>query len=86
MATRAWKRPGSPIARHASALIASTLIGLTTLLPASAQGAKNKQLAAECDAAVKKEKDWDEFAKRRFLEQCLQGGAKPPKTSPTEKR
>lgn len=65
--------------RYLVALLAGTLLMVAAISqPAAAQGAKDKQRAAECDEQIKKQKDWDEFAKRRWLEQCLQQGVTPP--------
>ena len=62
-------------------LIAFAAVALSQ--PAAAQ-AKDKNLAAECDAQIKKQKDWDQFAKRRYLEQCLQQSTKPPRGDPAK--
>lgn len=65
------------------AAISALLLGFIILAaPSAAAQAKDKNLAAECDAQIKKQKDWDQFAKRRYLEQCLQQGVKPPKGDP----
>jgi hypothetical protein len=65
-----------------------TLVGglpgffLFTAPSASAQGAKDQSLAAQCDEMIKKRRDWDDYAKRRYQEQCLQQGTKPPTGDP----
>jgi len=67
------------------ATVSALLLGfLWVAAPYAAAQSKDKALAAACDEKIKKQKGWDQFAKRRFLEQCLQKGTMPPEGDPAK--
>lgn len=66
------------------AAISGLLLAFIVLVAPAVAQSRDTQRAAECDEQIKKQKDWDSFAKRRFLEQCLQQGTRPPKGDPAK--